>query len=477
MAMSSIRALLDIGTNAVKLTVLRDAPERLETLIEAERVCRLGDGALDSGHLRGSAVRRTLKAVDDLLDEAKIFSLDRTIIFGTAILRMVDNAVTLTDAIHERFGIHVRLLSEAEEATAGFLAVRSELPEGPLLTLDVGGGTVELAHGSGLRPDWHTSLPLGGRALLGCVPVDDPPKPGQVDAVAKYIRENTTGLKPPPDGAGLVLIGGAAVTLAGYARTIMGAPGGRVANELYPETLDRMIKLLSGMTLRERRGIPGANPDRSDVILYGAVILREMMSILGAKVAKVSERGLTHGYLEAERAGVPLDPAEPVFALPSVDFPPIQRSDRASEVVFLLRHSGGGVWLQRKARYPNGVFRLPGGGINIGEPQLEAARREIAEETGYDPVLPTPLSLMRYAGPGNKPVPFTTFLVLEEAGEQVPYCTDEGEEVEEWKLVPPGKLEQWARRLEFLPEPFKAWGVFRATALRHAIALHERGSW
>jgi ADP-ribose pyrophosphatase len=55
-------------------------------------------------------------------------------------------------------------------------------------------------------------------------------------------------------------------------------------------------------------------------------------------------------------------------------------------VVVLVLNEWGEVLLERVARYPTGAasWELPAGGIDAGEGALEAARREVREETGYD---------------------------------------------------------------------------------------------
>ena len=66
--------------------------------------------------------------------------------------------------------------------------------------------------------------------------------------------------------------------------------------------IDRQIELYRGLDAAGRRGIPGLQPARAEVILAGACIVRTIIDKLGADAVTVSDRGLRHGVLH-ERFG------------------------------------------------------------------------------------------------------------------------------------------------------------------------------
>ncbi|MCS7179708.1 MAG: NUDIX domain-containing protein, partial [Anaerolineae bacterium] len=55
----------------------------------------------------------------------------------------------------------------------------------------------------------------------------------------------------------------------------------------------------------------------------------------------------------------------------------LNNGDREGEVVLLLRRADGSLLLHTKTFYPDGVYRLPSGGIRRGEKVLAAAAREV----------------------------------------------------------------------------------------------------
>ena len=61
--------------------------------------------------------------------------------------------------------------------------------------------------------------------------------------------------------------------------------------------IDRQIELFRTRTADERRQIVGLQPNRAEVILAGACIVRTVLDLLGRDALTVSDRGLRHGVL------------------------------------------------------------------------------------------------------------------------------------------------------------------------------------
>ena len=61
--------------------------------------------------------------------------------------------------------------------------------------------------------------------------------------------------------------------------------------------IDRQIELYRARNADERRQIVGLQPNRAEVILAGACIVRTVLVKLGRDALTVSDRGLRHGVL------------------------------------------------------------------------------------------------------------------------------------------------------------------------------------
>lgn len=466
---SPVRAILDYGTNSLKLVVLRSG-KTLDVLLDTERITRLGQNIVKDGRLADEDVARILEATEQLLGEAQDYAPASIDAYGTAALRQCSNRELLTAPLQEKYGLHLRILSGIEEAAAGYLGVRSGVPEADYLaTLDLGGGSTELTLGREALPEQVVSLPFGARELLKRVPISDPPAYDEIEAIRREVRSQLSAVSLLPTGTTLVLIGGAATTLAGYARHFWQAKGDPVAETLTPEALDLLTMKLGRMTQAERRALPGSlKADRSDVIVHGVVALRELLGALGVDTAWVSLRSLPHGLLEAERRGIHLDLEAPVIALPAADFPPFTRKRRPGEVVFVLRRPDGRIWLQTKDRYANNVYRVPGGGVKTGEDPREAVLREIEEETGFSSVRPLPLAHLLYTEADNERIDFFSDLYLVDLPDtREPVPEDEDEGISGWEARSPEEFGDAIVALEELEDSLRPWGYFRAATLRY----------
>ena len=68
-------------------------------------------------------------------------------------------------------------------------------------------------------------------------------------------------------------------------------------DELTAPNLRETVRMLGAMPLKERRRVPGLNPERADIVMAGAAILEAFMQALDLPAIRVSERGLREGLL------------------------------------------------------------------------------------------------------------------------------------------------------------------------------------
>jgi exopolyphosphatase/guanosine-5'-triphosphate,3'-diphosphate pyrophosphatase len=61
--------------------------------------------------------------------------------------------------------------------------------------------------------------------------------------------------------------------------------------------IDRQIELYRTLDAEQRRAVVGLQPNRAEVILAGACIVRAVLTLLGREALSVSDRGLRHGLL------------------------------------------------------------------------------------------------------------------------------------------------------------------------------------
>ena len=146
----------------------------------------------------------------------------------------------------------------------------------------------------------------------------------------------------------------------------------------------------------------------------------------------------------------------------------------------VIRRQNGKIPLSIKTFYPRGAYRLPTGGIQHGEPILDALRREIEEETGLETKLKRFLAWITYrpaSAPLGPPIFHTFAFLLEEVGGSF-HTRDLEEQIEDWIEVEPAALGEVAERLDRITSApsqeiggdWADWGHFRAIVHR---AVHE----
>ena len=296
-------AVIDVGTNSVKLVVAERTRRGWRTLADRSVVTRLGEGLGETGALAPAAVARTVDAVCDLVREARRAGAADVVAVGTAGLRIASDPATFTDAVRDRCGVSVEVISGDEESRLGHLAATSGAARtaGSVVVVETGGGSSQFTFGEGDRVDERFSIDLGAVDLTERHGLDGPVPPAVVDAA----RADAAGVlgrlggRPRPDV--VVGIGGALTNLAAVEHGLTEYDPEVVEGTVLDRAeIDRQIDRYREMTADERRTVPGLQPLRAEVILAGAVIVRAILDALGAPSVTVSTRGLRHALL-AER--------------------------------------------------------------------------------------------------------------------------------------------------------------------------------
>ena len=294
-------AVIDVGTNSVKFHVgERAADGAWTTVADRAEVTRLGEGLDDRGKLREEPMRRTVDAIAGMADEATRDGVEEIAAVGTAGLRIAVNSADLLAAVRERTGIEVEVISGEEEGRLAFLAATAGLgrPSGPLVVFDTGGGSSQFTFGRGQDVEERFSVNVGAArfterfGLDGIV--DDETLASVRDAIASDLERLDD--RPPPDT--LIGMGGANTNLAAVKLGLETYDSEAVQGTVLDAAeIDRQIELYRTKTAGQRRDIVGLQPNRAEVILAGACIVRTVLAKLGRDALTVSDRGLRHGLL------------------------------------------------------------------------------------------------------------------------------------------------------------------------------------
>jgi len=294
-------AVIDVGTNSVKFHVgERDAAGRWRALVDRAEMTRLGENLDAHNAISTEPLERTVAAIAGMVEEARRYGVQATAAAGTAGLRIAHNRDDVIAAIRARTGLTVEVIPGEEEGRLAYLAVRAELgvTKGSLAVFDTGGGSTQFTFGHGPHVDEHFSVHVGAvryTERFGLARVVGP-EVLQDALVAISADLSRIDGRPPPDA--LVAMGGAVTNITAVKLGLATYDPDLVQGAVLDRTeIDRQIELYRSRDADARRATVGLQPQRADVILAGACIVRTVMEKLGQQTLTVSDRGLRHGLL------------------------------------------------------------------------------------------------------------------------------------------------------------------------------------
>lgn len=296
-------AVIDVGTNSVKFHVAEPAAGGWSTVADRAEVTRLGEGLAAAGDIAPAALERTAAAVAGMANEARSQGVAAIAIVGTAGLRMAGNSAAAVARISEAAGVDVQVISGEDESRLAYLAVVAALPmsSGSTVVFDTGGGSSQFTFGSGTNVDERFSVNVGAARITETFGLDRAVGSEAIDEAVAQIRRDLERLEGRTPPSALVGMGGAMTNLTAVSLEMASYDPNRVQGAtLTRAEVSRQIEMYRAMSADERRSIVGLQPNRAEVILAGACIVRTVMDMLGCDSLTVSDRGLRHGVL-AER--------------------------------------------------------------------------------------------------------------------------------------------------------------------------------
>lgn len=307
------RAVIDIGTNSVKLLVADVLNNSVSPTQEKSHQTRLGQGFYETHCLQPNRIEETAQTVTGFVNQAREHGAEKLRVIATSAAREARNAHELCDAIRKSSGLAVEIISGQEEAELAFLGINTDqtLSGQPVLLLEVGGGSTQFIVGQGGHSHYSRSFPIGSVRMTERLPHSDPPKPEELNKCREWLSgllqadvrpQLQPVLQREREAAGkgrsfqLVGTGGTASILGCMEAKLDHFDRERLeATRLSVERVEWHVKHLWSMPLTERKQIIGLPKNRADIILNGAAIYEAVMKQFGFDSLRISTRGLRFG--------------------------------------------------------------------------------------------------------------------------------------------------------------------------------------
>ncbi|MEH2284981.1 MAG: Ppx/GppA phosphatase family protein [Nostoc sp.] len=305
-----IIAAIDLGTNSLHMVVVKIDPTlpAFSIIAREKETVRLGDRNLTTGELKPEIIQKAIAACGRFQEVAKTINAETIIAVATSAVREAPNGKDFLHKIETELGLSVNLISGQEEARRIYLGVLSgmEFNNQPHIIVDIGGGSTEIILGDSQQARTLTSTKVGAVRLTSELITTDPISNTEFQYLQAYARgmlersvEEVLANLEFGESPRLVGTAGTIETLAMiHAREKSGViPSTLNGYQFSLKDLQELVNRLRKLSNSERAEIPGMPEKRPEVILAGAVILQEAMTLLGSESVTVCERSLREGVI------------------------------------------------------------------------------------------------------------------------------------------------------------------------------------
>jgi exopolyphosphatase/guanosine-5'-triphosphate,3'-diphosphate pyrophosphatase len=281
-------AVVDCGTNTIRLLVAD--PGEGDTLSEVDRrleLVRLGQGVDATRRFHPDALARTFEAVDSYAARIRDLGVDRVRFLATSAARDVTNRDELFSGVRDRLGVDVDVITGDEEARLSFLGALSGGPvaAGPVLVMDVGGGSTELILGE-LDGTVRVarSLDMGSVRIRERFLGGDPPTADEISTARDFVDGLLDSSDVPIAGAATWIgVAGTSTSLSAISQGLVTYDRVRVHNSTVEVAeIDRLSEQLLATPIADvMTTYPMLQRLRAEVICAGALIVAQVAARVG----------------------------------------------------------------------------------------------------------------------------------------------------------------------------------------------------
>lgn len=288
-------AIIDIGSNSIRLVVYDGAARLPATLFNEKVMAGLGRSLTETGAIDETALTMATTALARFASLAREMEVDSIRTVATAAVREASNGGQLI-AIARSLGLEVELLSGEAEALAAGYGVLSGIPEADGIVGDLGGGSLELVRVVAGTVTDRVSFPLG---VLRIGAIREKGK-GTLDrTVAKLLAD--AGWTGRGNGLPFYLVGGSWRALARLDMHLTGYPLPVIHEYAMPAaTVTRLQRTIQQLGKGKIRAVPNLSSGRVTTMEDAAALLGVLIKHLGSRETVASAFGLREGLLYGE---------------------------------------------------------------------------------------------------------------------------------------------------------------------------------
>ncbi len=286
-------AVIDIGSNSIRLVVYEGLARSPTPLFQEKVMCGLGRSLSLTNRLHEPAVSRAIAALRRFRLLISQCGARACYAFATAAVRWAEDGEAFIAEAEKACGFPIRIVSGTDEADLARMGILAGFPNPDGIVGDLGGGSLDLADVQANHRGRQASLPLGGLALI------DASRGDRVKAAA-IIENSLAGVDWLSEGRGRTFyaVGGTWRALAKLhmARTdypLSAIHGFTLSRDKAMHTSARF----ANMSPRALRKMSGMSSGREETLPYGALLLNRIIQRLQPDSVTFSAFGVREGLL------------------------------------------------------------------------------------------------------------------------------------------------------------------------------------
>lgn len=298
-------AAIDVGTNSIHMIVAEARDGGGYRVVDREKeMVQLGLASLDGQPLTEEAIERGVRAISRMNELARRWEVEEVIAVATSAVREAPNRRDFLRRVKNEAGIRIRIISGEEEADYIFRAVRGAVDIGnaTALSIDIGGGSMELIVGTEEEIYYTTSEPLGSLRLAQRFALTDRCLDRNLEQCRAFVRRQASKPAKRIKRIGVDMTVGTSGTIQALAAICCDTPESAGLKELTRDKLVEMIPQLAALTASERAEKYAIDPRRAVTIVAGAIALDELMDLIGIGTIIACPVAMREGIVESRIA-------------------------------------------------------------------------------------------------------------------------------------------------------------------------------
>jgi exopolyphosphatase/guanosine-5'-triphosphate,3'-diphosphate pyrophosphatase len=286
-------AIVDIGSNSVRLVVYERLGRSMTPLFNEKELCGLVRGVASGGRLDTEAIAAALTAIRRFVALTQQMGVAAPHVIATAAAREASNGKDFIAAVEKVTGSKVSVLSGSEEARLSALGVIAGFHQPNGVAGDLGGGSLEVVDVAGVKIGTGETFPLGGLRL-------EEASDKSLKKAERMAAEALSASKVLAKGANryFYAIGGTWRSLArlhmrqkGYPLHVMHAYA------IEPDEAADFCRMLVRRDIDSVDSIEVVSRNRRALLPYGAAVLEQVIETMQPSEIVMSALGVREGLL------------------------------------------------------------------------------------------------------------------------------------------------------------------------------------